>query len=125
MMRGERMLPTNLVPVLLYFLIIAGLVGFMVAGSVLLGPKKTNPVKEEPFECGVVQVKPFSGKMSVRFYVVGLLFLLFDVEIAFLFPWATIFRQLGLFGLLEMAVFMAVVVAGLVYAWKKGALEWD
>lgn len=111
--------------IVVYFLIIAGMVAGMVLLSILLGPKRTSPVKEEPFECGILDVKPFTGRISVKFYLVALLFLLFDVEIAFLFPWATIFRTLGLFGLVEMAVFIGIIAAGLVYAWKKGALEWD
>jgi len=114
------------VQTLIFFLLAcAGLVLFMIAFSAILGPKKTSPVKEEPFECGVLDVKPFSGNLSVKFYLVALLFLLFDIEIAFLFPWATIFRSLGLFGFIEMFIFLMIVVAGLVYAWKKGALEWD
>ena len=103
----------------------AGLVTFMIAFSSLLGPKKTSAVKEEPFECGVPDVQPFTGNISVKFYLVALLFLLFDIELAFLFPWASIYRKLGLFGFFEMLVFLLIVVAGLVYAWRKGALEWD
>ena len=115
----------NTVSVLLYLGIVAGLVGFMLGAAALIGPRRTSPVKEEPFECGVADVKPFTGRFSVKFYLVALLFLLFDVEIAFLFPWATIFRTLGVFGFVEMAVFLLVVISGLVFAWKKGALEWD
>jgi NADH-quinone oxidoreductase subunit A len=118
-------MPVNTLSVLMYLWIVAALVGTMLGLSALIGPRRTTPVKEEPFECGVADVKPFSGHFSVKFYLVALLFLLFDVEIAFLFPWATIYRSLGLFGLLEMMVFLLIVVAGLVFAWKKGALEWD
>jgi len=119
------MLESTTSAVLLYLAAVAGLVGFMLAFSAILGPKRTSPVKEEPFECGIRDVAPFSGRFSVKFYLVGLLFLLFDVEIAFLFPWATIFQKLGWFGFLEMAVFLLVIVSGLIFAWKKGALEWD
>lgn len=112
-------------PVLTYLLIVAGLLGAMIGLSVWLGPKRTSRVKEEPFECGVPDAEPIQGRISVKFYVVGLLFLLFDIEIAFLFPWAAVFRTLGLFGFLEMLAFLLVVVAGLVYAWEKGALKWD
>jgi NADH-quinone oxidoreductase subunit A len=124
-MNGIAGMPENTLSVLLYLGIVAGLVGFMIGFAALIGPRRTSPVKEEPFECGIADVKPFVGRFSVKFYLVALLFLLFDVEIAFLFPWATIFRTLGLFGFLEMLVFLLVVIAGLVFAWKKGALEWD
>lgn len=110
---------------LIYLAIVAGMVGSMIGISVILGPRRTSEIKNEPFECGVPIVTPFTGTAPVKFYLVALLFLLFDVEIAFLLPWATIFRQLGLFGLVEMGLFLLIVVAGLVYAWKKGALEWD
>lgn len=118
-------MPSNALPMMIYLAVVAGLVAFMIVVSVWLGPKRTSPVKEEPFECGVSPVTPHSGQIPVKFYLVALLFLLFDVEIAFLFPWATIFRSLGLFGLVEMGLFLLIVVAGLFYAWKKGALEWE
>lgn len=88
-----------------------------------LGPKKPNPAKNEPFECGK---KPFSlpeGRLPVRFYLVGMLFVLFDVELVFLFPWAVIYRELGVFGFVEMLVFIFFLTLGFLYAWKKGALE--
>jgi len=115
----------DVLTLMLFLAACAGLVGFMLAFSAILGPKKTSAVKNEPFECGVTDVAPYSGNFSVKFYLIALLFLLFDIEIAFLFPWATIFKSLGLFGFIEMFIFLAVVVSGLVYAWKKGALEWD
>ncbi len=116
---------TESLALIIFLLVCAGLVGFMIVFSSILGPKKSTPIKGEPFESGVTNVKPFSGKFSIQFYLVALLFLLFDIEIAFLFPWGSIFRKLGLFGFIEMFVFLLIVVAGLVYAWKKGALEWD
>ncbi|MBN2433106.1 MAG: NADH-quinone oxidoreductase subunit A [Acidobacteria bacterium] len=115
----------DILTLMLFLAACAGLVGFMLAFSAILGPKKQSAIKDEPFECGIANVTPYSGNFSVKFYLIALLFLLFDIEIAFLFPWATIFKSLGLFGFIEMFVFLAVVVSGLVYAWKKGALEWD
>ena len=105
---------------------LAALIGvaFIVLAS-SLGPKRPSPAKLEPFECGE---KPFalpSGQFAVKFYLVGMLFILFDVELVFLFPWAVVYRSLGLFGFLEMAVFLGIVLVGFVYAWKKGALEWQ
>lgn len=111
--------------VLISFLI-AGLVagGFLLLSS-LLGPKRPTVSKQEPFECGLAPFQLPAGRMPVKFYLVGMLFLLFDVELVFLFPWAVVFRQLGLFGFIEMLVFLGVVLTAFVYAWKKGALDWD
>ena len=88
-----------------------------------ISPKRPNPVKSQPFECGVEPIALPAGRLPVHFYVVAMLFVVFDVELVFLFPWAVLVRELGWFGLLEMGFFLAVVVAGFVYAWKHGALE--
>ncbi len=119
------MTDSTAISVLIYLGIVGGLVAFMIAGSVMLGPRRRSSVKDEPFECGIGDIQPFSGRFTIKFYLVALLFLLFDVEIAFLYPWATVFKKLGVFGLVEMGVFLGVVIAGLVFAWKKGALQWD
>ncbi len=106
--------------------LLAGLVagGFLLLASTL-GPKRPSPAKSEPFECGEEPFRLPSGRLSVKFYLVGMLFILFDVELVFLFPWAVVYRSLGLFGFLEMFAFLGVVVIGFLYAWKKGALEWQ
>ena len=91
----------------------------------LLGPKKKSKVKEEPYESGIVPFGPGTRRMPVRFYLIAVLFILFDIEVIFFLPWAVVFRKLGLFGLLEMAVFIGILLIGYVYAWKKGALEWE
>lgn len=91
----------------------------------LLGPKKTSKVKEEPYESGIAPIGPGTRRMPVRFYLIAVLFILFDIEVIFFLPWAVVFRQLGVFGLLEMAVFIGILLIGYVYAWKKGALEWE
>jgi NADH-quinone oxidoreductase subunit A len=96
-----------------------------ILASVYLGPRKRNPVKDTPFECGLPSDGYTKGSMPVRFYVIAMLFIIFDVELAFLFPWAVVFRSLGLFGFLEMLVFFIIVGVGFVYAWKIGALEWE
>ncbi len=91
----------------------------------VLSPKAPSRAKSRPFECGK---EPFSsphGKVPVHFYIVAMLFIVFDVELVFLFPWAVTFRETGLWGLVEMAVFLGFVVLGFCYAWKKGALEWE
>jgi NADH-quinone oxidoreductase subunit A len=105
---------------------LAGAIGLMfIIMSVFLGPKKRHPVKDSPFECGIPSEGYDKGAMPIRFYVMAMLFIIFDVELAFLFPWAVVFRTLGLFGFLEMLVFFIIVGVGFVYAWKIGALEWD
>jgi NADH-quinone oxidoreductase subunit A len=106
--------------------ILAGAIGLMfILGSVFLGPRKPHPVKDSPFECGIPSEGYDQGSMPIRFYVMAMLFIVFDVELAFLFPWSVVFRTLGLFGFLEMLVFFVIVGVGFVYAWKIGALEWD
>jgi NADH-quinone oxidoreductase subunit A len=108
-------------------LILAVLMGTAVSSaSVLLGPKNPNPVKSTIFEAGS---EPAPGtarqRFAVKFYVAALLFIVFDVETVFLYPWAVNFKALGWFGYVEMAVFAATLVAGLAYVWKKGALSWE
>ena len=108
-------------------LILAGLalaVGLiMLFANALFGPKKPNPQKTKPFECGVEPIALPAGRLPVHFYVVAMLFVVFDVELVFLFPWAVLVRELGWFGLFEMGFFLLILVAGFVYAWKQGALE--
>jgi NADH-quinone oxidoreductase subunit A len=114
-----------LIPLLLMALIVGTIAGAFIVASALLGPKKRSAVKDAPFECGVPS-EGFSHKpVPVRFYMMALLFILFDVELAFLFPWAVVFRDLGMFGFVEMLVFFVVVGVGFIYAWKIGALEWE
>src|SRR5512141_2691267 len=95
------------------------------AASSLLRPHKPNAVKLSPYECGNDPVRlPQGERFSVKFYVVAMLFIIFDIETIFLFPWAVSFRQLGLFGLVEMAVFIALVFVAYVYVWRSGGLDW-
>jgi NADH-quinone oxidoreductase subunit A len=107
---------------------------FALAGVVVLsllfiaqkvGPKSFNQAKAEPFESGNPPKGDARIRFSVRFYLVAMLFLIFDLEVVFLYPWAIYFRQLGLFGLVQMAIFLAILTVGYAYVWKKGALEWD
>ena len=91
----------------------------------LLGPKRPSAVKSETFECGSVTIGDARQRFAVKFYVVALLFIVFDVEAVFLYPWAVNFRPLGWFGYVEMLIFAATLAAGLVYVWKKGALTWE
>lgn len=109
-------------------LFIFGLMAAVVTAALLslnslLGPKRPNPVKAEPFECGVQPIALPAGRLPVHTYVIAMLFVVFDVELVFLFPWAVLARDLGWAGLVEMGCFLAVVVAGFVYAWRHGALD--
>ena len=98
----------------------------MMVLSALLGPRKKTPMKMEQYECGVpAPTGVRRGKLSVKFFLVAILFLVFDIEVVFLYPWAVVFRQLGMLGFFEMGLFILVLVVGLAYAWKKGALEWE
>lgn len=90
-----------------------------------LGPKSMNPVKAEPFESGNAPKGDARIRFSVHFYLVAMLFLIFDLEVVFLYPWAILFRRLGWLGLIEMGVFLGILVIGFIYVWRKGALEWD
>ena len=95
----------------------------MLFANTLFGPKRPSAIKSQPFECGVDPIALPAGRLPIHFYVVAMLFVVFDVELVFLFPWAVLVGQLGWFGLVEMGFFLAIVVAGFIYAWKQGALE--
>ena len=101
------------------------LAGAMVGIKTLLGPRNPTPEKQLPFECGSEPLGPVRSRFSVKFYLVALLFIAFDIEIVFLYPWAVVAKGLGLAGLAQMSIFLGVLVLGFVYVWKKGALEWD
>ncbi len=112
-------------PVVLTFLFTAVIVGVMVSLNRLVGPRRTSPVKSEAFECGNESSgNVWGARFAVKFYLVAILFIVFDVEVVFMYPWAVIFRELGVFGFVEMLVFISILVVGYAYAWKKGALEW-
>jgi NADH-quinone oxidoreductase subunit A len=114
-----------LIPLCVMAALVGGLATVFILASIYLGPKKRNPIKDTPFECGIPSEGYNAGAMSVRFYIMAMLFIIFDVELAFLFPWAASFRSLGWFGFAEMIAFVVVVGVGFVYAWKIGALEWE
>ena len=91
----------------------------------IFGPKKESAAKSMPYESGMNPYGEGTRRMPVRFYLIAVLFILFDIEVVFFLPWAIVFRQLGLFGLIEMVIFIVILLVGYVYAWKKGALEWE
>ncbi len=110
--------------ILFMFVFAVGVAALFIFLSQTLGPKKPNAAKNMPFECGKVPFESASGRHSVKFYLAGMLFVLFDIEMIFFFPWAVLYRKLGAFGFVEMTFFMALLFLGFIYAWKKGALEW-
>ncbi|HEX7078015.1 MAG TPA: NADH-quinone oxidoreductase subunit A [Candidatus Eisenbacteria bacterium] len=102
-----------------------GFAAFTLAASHFLGRRINDPAKLMPYECGITPVGGARERFHTRFYLVAMLFIVFDIETVFLYPWAVVFKQLQVFGLIEMAVFIAILLLGLVYVWGKGALEWD
>ncbi len=111
---------------ILIFLVIAALFGLVMLGvGFVLGRGRKDPEKLSPYECGFEAFEDTRMRFDVRYYLVAILFIIFDLEIAFLFPWAVALDQVGVFGLLAMGVFLAVLVVGFIYEWRKGALEWD
>ena len=115
----------NYLPILI-FICVTLLMGsvFIILGK-LLGPSRPDAEKNSPYECGFEAFEDSRMKFDVRYYLVAILFIIFDLEIAFLFPWAVVLDEVGTFGLLAMAVFLAVLVIGFIYEWKRGALEWE
>jgi NADH-quinone oxidoreductase subunit A len=111
--------------VLIMALVAAVIPALFIGVSRLLGPRKPSAIKSEPFECGNPATGPAWGRFSVKFYLTAILFIVFDVEVVFLYPWAILYRRLGLFGFVEMTIFVAILTLGLAYVWRKGALEWD
>lgn len=109
--------------ILLLAVLTAGVALIMLFANALFGPKRPNPVKAQPFECGVDPISRPAGRLPVHFYVAAMLFVVFDVELVFLFPWAVLARELGWPGLVEMGCFLVIVIMGFVYAWNRGALE--
>ncbi len=107
-------------------IVLATLVALIAIGlGELFGPKKKSERKSQPYESGMTPYGPGTRRMPIRFYLIAVLFILFDIEVVFFLPWAIVFRKLGLFGLIEMIVFIVILLVGYVYAWKKGALEWE
>lgn len=111
---------------ILVFLILGLLFGVVpIAMSYVLGPSRPDSAKLSPYECGFEAFEDSRMKFDVRFYLVAILFIIFDLEIAFLFPWAVVLKDIGLFGFWAMVVFLGILVIGFIYEWKKGALEWE
>ena len=112
-------------PVILFILVGVGIGVAPQALGFLLGPKRPDAQKNSPYECGFEAFEDARMKFDVRYYLVAILFILFDLEIAFLFPWAVALSKIGLFGLIAMGIFLGILVVGFIYEWKKGALDWE
>ena len=112
-------------PVLLFIVVGLGLGLLLLSLGAVLAPNRPDAEKNSPYECGFEAFEDARMKFDVRYYLVAILFILFDLEIAFLFPWAVVLPQIGFFGFAAMMVFLAVLVVGFLYEWKKGALDWE
>jgi NADH-quinone oxidoreductase subunit A len=118
-------MPIEYLPIIVLFIIAAGLAVLVVILGHMFGPKHPSSRKLAPYESGMRPIGPGTRRMPVHFYLVGVLFILFDIEVVFFLPWAVVFNKLGLFGLIEMFIFILILLVGYVYAWKKGAFEWE
>ncbi len=112
-------------PILLFILVGIALGVVLLTVGAVLSPNRPDPEKLSPYECGFEAFEDARMKFDVRYYLVAILFILFDLEIAFLFPWAVVLQEIGFFGFVAMMVFLAVLVVGFIYEWRKGALEWE
>ena len=111
-------------PLILMFVVTGSLVGVILFLASLLGPKKPSLMKNSPFECGYQPFQLPTDRFFIRFYLIAMLFILFDIEVIFLYPWAVVFRELKMFAFVEMFLFIALILVGFFYIWKKGALDW-
>jgi len=111
-------------PILVQVIIAAGLAATLVGISTLLGKRAKSPLKDTPYESGMAPIGSAHERFSVKFYLVGMIFILFDIEAVFLYPWVVVYRDLKMFGFFEMFVFVALILVGFFYVYKKGALDW-
>lgn len=117
-------MPQNYVPIFIIVAIVGSLLPITLLIFKLVQPRNPSKAKLMPYECGIDPLDSARGRYTVRFYIIAILFVVFDVETIFLFPWAVRFKAFGLFGLLEMLIFLAILIVGYIWVWKKGALEW-
>jgi NADH-quinone oxidoreductase subunit A len=113
------------IPIAILLVIAIAIAVLLIVVGNIFGPKRKSFRKAAPYESGMQPIGPGTRRMSVRYYLVAVLFILFDVEVIFFYPWAVNFRALGLFGFIEMLIFVGILLVGYIYIWKKGALEWD
>jgi len=118
------LMPQNYVPIFLFLAVVGILIPVTLVVARIIRTQSPNRVKLMPYECGIDPYDSARGRYTVRFYIIAIMFVIFDVETIFLFPWAVKFKALGVFGLIEMLVFLGILIVGYVWIWKKGALEW-
>jgi NADH-quinone oxidoreductase subunit A len=122
--------PNLTYPELYFPVLVQGILAIVIAAALIilsyaLGKKVRNKIKDTPYESGIVPTGDARGRFSVKFYLVAMLFILFDIEAIFLYPWAVVYRELKMFGFIEMLIFVVLILSGFFYIWKKGALEWS
>jgi NADH-quinone oxidoreductase subunit A len=122
---SDTQLPSNYLPILIFSVIAFGFGAVTILAGNLLRPKRPYTDKLYPYESGMHPTTDARQRFPLRYYMIAMLFVVFDIEVVFLYPWAVTFNQLGLFALIEMMVFLSILLVGYFYAWKKGALEWD
>jgi NADH-quinone oxidoreductase subunit A len=111
--------------ILIYMAIIIAFAVFVIVATHLLGQKKPSAVKQAPYECGVTTIGSSFRRIPIKYYIIAMLFLLFDIEVVFLYPWAVVFKEFKLYAFISMAVFIGILLIAYIYIWKKGALEWE
>jgi len=119
------MMLIDYLPILFYFAIAVIFACFAITASYLLGQRKQTLIKEAPFECGMTTYGSSFRRISIKYYIIAMLFLIFDIEIVFLYPWAVVFKELKIFGFISMSIFVGILIIAYIYVWKKGALEWE
>ena len=119
------MISFQYLPVLIFVILAVLMGGVMIVANTVLARFRPDAQKNSPYECGFEAFEDARMKFDVRYYLIAILFILFDLEVAFLLPWALVFRQLGMYGFVVMAIFLTILIAGFIYVWKKGALEWE
>jgi NADH-quinone oxidoreductase subunit A len=113
------------IPILMVFAVSAVVAGALLGIPLLIAPKRVLPVKQEPFECGKDPVMLPEGRFAIKFSTIAIFFIIFDIELVFIWPWAAMYRQLGWFGFVEMLVFLGILMLGFLYIWQKRGLEWE
>src|SRR5881396_1416909 len=117
-------MPQNYVPIFLFIAVVGVLIPLTLVLAKIVRTQDPNQSKLMPYECGIDPVDSARGRYTVRYYIIAILFVVFDVETVFLFPWAVKFKALGVFGLIEVLIFLVILIVGYIWIWKKGALEW-
>jgi len=113
------------VPLLMVFAVALTVAALLAWLPSVLGPRRLSPVKLESFECGKAPIAPPEGRFAIKFSTTAIFFIIFDIELMFVFPWAVVYRGLGVFGFLEMLVYLGILMLGLLYIWRKGGLRWE